>query len=203
MSPKTGLFVTSVFSMTSMGLMHRLKNSKDPPVLKGLNEYIKFSTKCALTKASIDFLNDCISNNTYPRRYWRILRRNRVNISEHSLRRHALNEKDTLTCQLCELEFNLSRAKCSLEMLTDTEKEEFETYVQRISQKQKVTRQTKLREELSSRNPQSLFPDNPERYVHNFSSLPLDKTLLEVLSLGPKFCIPARNVRQLDMEVQF
>ena len=44
---------------------------------------------------------------------------------------------------------------------------------------------------------------NPERYVHNLSSLCLDKTLIEVLSLGPKFCCPSSNVTQLNLEVQF
>ena len=166
-------------------------------------KYIKFCTKFALAKASVNFLNDCVTNNVYPRRFWRILRRNRVHISECSLRRHALNERDTLLSQLQELEFNVTRVKGTLDMLNDNEREEFEAYVQRISHKQSVARQSKLQAELNNKNGPSLFPQNPERYVHNFSSVTLDKTLLEVLSLGPKFCIPSTKVRQLDMEVQF
>ena len=47
------------------------------------------------------------------------------------------------------------------------------------------------------------FPSNPERYVHNLSSITLDKHLLEVLSLGPKFYCPRNIPKQLDLEVQF
>ena len=47
------------------------------------------------------------------------------------------------------------------------------------------------------------FPANPERYVHNFSSMNLDQTTIEVLSLGPKFCCPNSKVKQLDLELQF
>ena len=62
----------------------------------------------------------------------------------------------------------------------------------------------KLTKQLNtiSSNP-TKFPSNPERYVHNLSWLCLDKTLLEVLSLRPRFCYAGSNVTQLNLEVQF
>ena len=51
--------------------------------------------------------------------------------------------------------------------------------------------------------PVATFPDNPLRYVHNLSNVQLSSTLLEVLSLGPKFCIDKRRNSQLELEVQF
>ena len=40
-------------------------------------------------------------------------------------------------------------------------------------------------------------------YVHNYSSLELSGTLFEVLSLGPKFCIPSAKTSQLELETRF
>ena len=189
--------------MNSVGIIQRLKNSKDPPVFKGLNQYIKFRTKLVLAQAYVTFLDDCVTNSVYPRHFLRILHRNHVRVTKNSLRRHALNERDTERHQIEQLELKLMSAKQSLELLTDEERTEFECYVQQVTNTQREKRQSKLRKDLSNSGVNSLFPENPERYVHNLSSLHLDKPLLEVLSLGPKFCIPSSKSRQLDMEVQF
>ena len=87
--------------------------------------------------------------------------------------------------------------------LTIAERSEFESYVQSVVARRSEVRQKKLSSQLSPIAPSTKFPSQPERYVHNFSSLQLDKTLLEVLSLGPKFCIPRRKISQLELEVQF
>ena len=60
-----------------------------------------------------------------------------------------------------------------------------------------------LSKSINSNQLRPTFPDHPEWYVKNFSSVQLDKTMLEVLSLGPKFCIPSRKTNRLDLEVQF
>ena len=189
--------------MISDGIMQTLKNSKDPPVLKGLNKYIKFSTKLKLAKVYVNFLDECVNESVYPHRFVRTLHRNHVRVTKNSLRRHALNEKDTIQHQIEDLELKLICAKDSLELLNTVERQAFEAYVQTIVDTQKAKRQSKLHMELMDKERQSLFPDNPQKYVHNLSSLTLDKPLLEVLSLGPKFCIPSVKSRQLDLEVQF
>ena len=175
------------FLMTSIGIMIHLKRSKDPPVLKRLNQCIKFSTKLALAQASVEFLCDCIEKNTYPRRYWNTLRKTRVRITEKSLRRHALNEKDTIQHQIEELKFNVLRSEEVLDILNETERLEFQAYVEAVSNRQRDVHLSKLRLGLCNKGATSPFPEHPERYVHNLSSLSLERPLLEVLSLGPKF----------------
>ncbi|BHF67730.1 hypothetical protein SprV_0301075800 [Sparganum proliferum] len=50
---------------------------------------------------------------------------------------------------------------------------------------------------------QTALPNNAERYIHNYSSVQFDKTLIEVLSLGPKFFNARRMPGQLELAVQF
>ena len=52
-------------------------------------------------------------------------------------------------------------------------------------------------------NPNSSFQNNPQSHVHNLSSITLDDTLLEVLSLGPKFCCPHGKIDQIAIDTQF
>ena len=56
---------------------------------------------------------------------------------------------------------------------------------------------------LDKESPPTLFPQNPERYVHNLSDIMLDKLQMQVLSLGPKFCGSLIKDDQLDCEIQF
>ena len=57
--------------------------------------------------------------------------------------------------------------------------------------------------QIEKSNSSIQFPNEPSRYVHNLSSLPIDDTLMEILSLGPKFCCPKKNTDRLKLEVQF
>ena len=102
-----------------------------------------------------------------------------------------------------ELNINYERSLCVLDQLTDDERDSFEDYVKHISDIKAKELSEKLSKQLNSTPVANQFPDNPDRYVHNLSSVVLDKTLLEVLSLGPKFCCPKKKPRQLDLEVQF
>ena len=56
---------------------------------------------------------------------------------------------------------------------------------------------------LDDQSPQSLFPPDPSRYVHNFSSLVLDVPKLQALSLGLKFCDVKSSVNDFNAEVAF
>ncbi|VDP88379.1 unnamed protein product [Echinostoma caproni] len=80
--------------MSSVGPFKHLKQAKDPIVLKERNVYIKFSTKLALANTRIHFLDFCVDKSNYPKQYWIILRRNRIQISKIALRRQAFNEGD-------------------------------------------------------------------------------------------------------------
>ncbi|VDP72769.1 unnamed protein product [Schistosoma mattheei] len=61
----------------------------------------------------------------------------------------------------------------------------------------------KLKKNLDKQIPEMKFPSNPFQYVHNFSSVRLDKTWLEELSLGPKFYDFKKTVNKMDVEIQF
>ena len=62
----------------------------------------------------------------------------------------------------------------------------------------------KLEQKLlkSRRDGQSLayFPENPEKYVFNLTDRTLSEKQFEVLSLGPRFCIPACKYNRLEEE---
>ncbi|CAH8435813.1 unnamed protein product [Dicrocoelium dendriticum] len=189
--------------MSSPGIISQLKQSKDPTVFRELNQYVKFSTKLAVARASVQFFDECILRCEYPKHFWKILRRNGINPTNTALKRHTLNERDTIVSRINELELKRCVFSVALENLSAEEYQTFESYVQRIVARQVEVRLSSLQKQLNVGKPQNLFPPDPERYVHNFSSVPLDKVLLEALSLGPKFCCPRNYVKQLDLEVQF
>ena len=189
--------------MSSVGIFERLKQSKDPCVLQELRKFLRYSTKLAEANTRCQFLIHCIEQNQFPRYYWKILRRSRINPTATALSRHANNERDTLLDGIRELERKKAQYEVALDKLSLDERTEFEEYTLLIAAKRADTRSEKLRSQLNPLSPSSKFPSNPERYVHNLSSITLDKTLLEVLSLGPKFCVPRRRATQLELEVQF
>ena len=101
------------------------------------------------------------------------------------------------------MELNLQHYEDILEKLSPEECQAFADYVEFIVVKQTDIKKKKFSSQLDSSKPSSKFPTNPERYVHNLSSLNLNETLLDILSLGPKFCFPSRKTEQLDLEIQF
>ena len=178
--------------MISAGVFAQLKQSKDPSVIKELNKYIKFRTKLAEAKMRLDFLNDCITKSEFPKYFWKILRRNHIKPTFSTLKRHTRNEQETVTGLRNDLERNLSLCLCVLETLSNNERSTFLDYVELIITECVDTIRKKLTKQLNTISlAPTKFPSNPERYVHNLSSLCLDKTLLEVLSLGPKFVVLA------------
>ena len=189
--------------MTSVGIIQRLKQSKDPCVLKQLQKYLRFSAKLAEARTKLRFLERCMGDKQFPKHFWKILRRNRINPSANALMRHTLNECDTIRENVQELERKQSQCVVALDSLSIQEFSEFNSYINMVMAQRTEAIEKKLNSQLSEQSPKMKFPANPERYVHNFSSLNLDNTLLEVLSLGPKFCCPKRKTNLLELEVQF
>ncbi|VDP88586.1 unnamed protein product [Echinostoma caproni] len=142
--------------MCSVGLFRQLKQAKDPIVLRGLNKYVKFRTKLALSEARIQFIDECVTKSEFPKQYWTLLRRNRVNITSATLRRLDLNERDTLCNHLVDLERNYVTSACMLDDLSPIERKSFEDYVQSIAAKQVERIQTTLRQRLSHVKPVAL-----------------------------------------------
>ncbi|BHF79088.1 hypothetical protein SprV_0602220500 [Sparganum proliferum] len=186
-----------------MGILAELRQSKDPSVLKELNEFLKFDTRLAEATVTRKFISGCIDRGEYPRYYWKTLRRSRISPTSTTLRRHAESHLETGSTGIDELQRNLCQKTTSLDHLESPERRKFEDYVQTVRNKRIEARWTKLLRSVQSVKAQATLPNNPERYVHNYSSVRLDKTLVELLSLGPKFCIARRNQKQLELETQF
>ncbi|VDP75243.1 unnamed protein product [Echinostoma caproni] len=110
--------------MCSVGLFRQLKQVKDPIVFRGINKYIKFRTKLALLEARIKFIDECVTKSEFPKQYWTLLRRNRVNMTSAILRRLALNERDTCN-HIVDLERNYVTSACVLDDLSPTERKSF------------------------------------------------------------------------------
>ena len=188
----------------SMGIFEILKSRKDPLVIKELNRLLSYKTRLALAIIEVDFLNNCVRTNVYPTSFWKSLRRSRIRPDANSLKRHALSLIDTLKSKMKLLDTAASHNMHVLDELSDEERLSFTDFMQSIADKETAKKQSKLNRTLDEKKePQQSFPLEPERYVHNLSSVSLDKTQLEILSLGPKFCIPRRRPEQLEMEVQF
>ncbi|CAI2738933.1 unnamed protein product [Dicrocoelium dendriticum] len=186
-----------------MGIFHLLKSSKPPSVVRELNQFLKFSTRLAEAKTCVQFFDDCIEGNEYPSRFWKQLRRSRIYPNAKTLRRHTLNQRDTVQCRIPEFERNMAQRQHVIDELALDMKQSFLDYVQSVTANRVRQRHLALTKTLNQHKPQSTFPNRPERYVHNFSSMKLNSTLMEVLSLGPKFCAPKHKDNQLHYELQF
>ena len=203
-SQKTS-FVRNVFIlMTSRGIINRLKQSKDPCVnFPMLQQHLRLSAKLAELRTRIRFLDQCVNDNQFPKHFWKILRRNRIKPTSTALIRHSSNERDTIDSYIPEMERKIAQCAVALDELPIEDRTEFESYVATISEKRSAIRLQKLSRNINLKPGSSDFPTNPERFVHNFSSVELNPTLLQALSLGPKYCCPTRKVSQADLEIQF
>ena len=193
----------SCLLMNSMGIFKYLRQSKDPSVLKELNQYFKYSIKLAEAREHVQFLESCIREGTFPRHFSAILRRHHIKPTNVTLKRHTLNEIDTIKSAIEQLKRNQTDTSQALNRLTDDERIRLEDYLQTTLSKQMKRQMDKLTTSVAPQMPPATFPENPERYVHNLSSAVLSDKLVEVLSLGHKFCVPKRKIRQLDLEVEF
>ena len=69
-----------------MGIFRSLKLSQEPQVVRGLNQFLKFSTRLAEADVFLEFIGNCVASNRYPRGYWKYLRRNRIYPNYNTLR---------------------------------------------------------------------------------------------------------------------
>ena len=186
-----------------VGIFTRLKSCKDPLVIRTLNRYLSCVTRLAIANTEVNFIQDCINNCVYPKSYWKFLKRSRIRPDDRSLKRHSLNRIDSLNSKILELERFVNQHEAVLDELTADERNQFIEFVNTIRNRESSKKLVKLSRTLEESRAYTLFPNQPERYVHNFSSVILDKLLLEALSLGPKFCIPRKKSDQLEVETQF
>ena len=189
--------------MSSPGIFARLKQSKDPPVLSGLNKYIKFRAKLEEATTSFRFLDDCSGKRQYPKQFWKSLRRQGIKPTQYNLHQYLISQRDTVVQRMQELDRLKQQYYSVTNQLSDLERDDFLSYAEEVASHRAQHKWNTLQKDIHSNQPNVSFPTEPERYVKNFSSIHLDKTLLEVLSLGPKFCCLSRKTNRIDLEVQF
>ena len=119
------------------------------------------------------------------------------------MNRHTANHLDTLRPEADEFRRLISLQQPVAPTLSEDDRQEFLDYVELNTSKRITKKRLTLERSLLELKPKSSFPDNPTRYVHNLSSVTLDDTLLEVLSLGPKFCCPHGGIDQIAIDTQF
>ena len=151
----------------------------------------------------LQVLENCIRNRTFPKHFSAIIRRHNIKAINSTSKRHALNEIDTVKSGIERLNRDRIGTSQAVEGLSDHERAQFEDYLQLTCRKQTKRMIDKLTAGMTPQNSRSNFPENPEGYVHNLSSVILSDVLLGVLSLRHKFCVPKRETRQFDLEVQF
>uniref|UniRef100_A0AA85J158 Uncharacterized protein n=1 Tax=Trichobilharzia regenti TaxID=157069 RepID=A0AA85J158_TRIRE len=186
-----------------MGIIHELKRSKDPSTVKELNGFLRYSVKLAVGKAKVGFFEDCVSNHQYPKWFWKALRRNHIYPNTKSLQRHAMNCADSIRSRMPELQRNINQRSSALYELTSDERQRFTEYIDLVANKRSQSVVTQLNNSLKQMKPQGKFPDEPTKFVFNYSSVHLTDVQLEVLSLGPKFCDINFNSDKLHTQVQF
>ncbi|CAH8489814.1 unnamed protein product [Schistosoma bovis] len=185
------------------GIFKRLKCCGQPIALKVLNEFLKYNVKFTKTKTTIEFINRCIESGHYPKLYYTSLRRNGVYPNRKTLKRHSLNQIDALHSDINEIQMNVFLRKYAVDDLTDDLKIPFMDYVTNLMDQRSRKKLIQLLKGLENQTAESKFPTNSKRYVHNFSSVELDKEKLEVLSLGLKFCDTRNNCNRIDTDIQF
>ena len=171
-----------------MGNFQLLRQSKHPVALKVLNQYLKFCARLVEANVTVIFLKECIELNRYPKHYSKSLRRNHVYPTIKTLKRQTLNHIDTLHTTINNLEFNIAQRQSTVDDLPDELQTTFRQYVNTVTETRAEKKKFALLKSLDEESPPTLFPQNPERYVHNLSDILLDKLQMQVLSLGPKFC---------------
>lgn len=176
-----------------MSIFGLLKTSINRETLTILNEYLKFSARQEETEVELNLFNDCMQSCRYPKHFWKEIRRCGFYPNAKSLKRHTLNYVDTKRVKLSELQRFVSQWIPAVSSLPEELRTPYEEYVKLVQLKAGARKEKKLLSSLNNQVPQLTFPVNPERYVFNLSSVNLSQTQLNVLSLGPKFCIPCKK----------
>ena len=151
---------------------------------------MKFCTKLEEALTSLRFFNQCAERKEYWKHFWTLLRRQGIKPTRSALQQHLVNKRDVLSEYIKELNRLKQQYSRVTDTLSDLERHEFVSYADDVARRRAEQKWQTLQKSINSNQIRPTFPDHPERYVKNFSSVQLDKTMLEVLSLGPKFCIP-------------
>lgn len=116
----------------------------DPVALKELNKFLQFSARLAEANALLDFINQCVHLNQYPKSYWKSVRRSKIHPNSKSLKRHALSHVDSVTIQISDLDRNVSQYRTAVDDLPDHIRSDSVHYINDICVKRSQTQRVRL-----------------------------------------------------------
>ncbi|VDP37670.1 unnamed protein product [Schistosoma margrebowiei] len=117
--------------------------------------------QACVSEMLVNFLESCIENNDYPKRFWKALRRNHIHPNAKTLKRHALNYIDGIKSRKVELNRNISLRSHALFELSLDERKQFEDYVTNVTEKQSQKAKRKHLETLQHVDVIMKFPEHP------------------------------------------
>ena len=140
-----------------MGIFGRIRERKDPNLLKKLNRYLNFGTRLAEKDVSIRFFEDCIRRNVYPRLFYKQIRRSRIRPDSVTLKRHTCNCLDTLRSEATELKRLLIQQQPLETELPVHDYRDFMDYVDTIVKKRVAKKTASLERSLYEEQASSPF----------------------------------------------
>ena len=182
----------------------RLSRSRLPKeIVQKLNDLVGLACKIARAKADINFLNDCLKNDRYPRQYFKSLRRSKLRITSGNLKRIAESELHALNHELVELQSAYCLLTPVAEHLSLFCRTKFYNYCRAVTSKAACKRMKKNILSISNEEFASNFANDLDKYVTNFSKIVLNKIQKEALSVGLKFCIPLKKISTINVQTEF
>ncbi|VDP78797.1 unnamed protein product [Schistosoma mattheei] len=118
--------------------------------MKALNEFLKYNAKFTETKASLEFIKNCIESCHYSKLFCKSIRRNHVHPNRKTLKRYAFNKIDTLNNDLTEIEVNIARRKFAADELTEDLKSQLTEYVTKITKERPNKKHIQLLKSLEN-----------------------------------------------------
>ena len=183
-----------------MGIIYELTKVGSPDHIRmNTRLYVRFNARLAEQKVYVKFYTNCISACEFTKQIYDFVKKN-SSITPANLSRYTLLLIDKHKAEAIEYENKIANLLRQLDCLPDSTFLDLSIEVEKI--KSTVTWKLEMKLLHSLRNSQSVcaFPHNPKQYVFNLTDLELSELQFEILSLGPKFCIPARKYNNLEDE---
>ena len=158
-----------------------------------------------LTKSSVQiaFLKQCISDGTFPRRYFKYLRRSKIKPNNANLLLLAETEITNETAKYRGLRVEHSMLVPILDNLNIVCRIKFYNHCRQILERCRTQQHKRSIESLSNETTQSTFAKDLGKHVKNLSKIRLTKLQQEALSVGLKFGIPPSKPNDVQVETHF
>lgn len=131
---------SACIDLYKMNIFTTLRHTGKPQkVLKDLEGNLKYSAQLTECRVWMEFHEDCVTNRTYIKHFWKSLRRNHVHITSTSLKRQTFNHIDTLKPYISKFKRTFSQRRVSLNLLNVTEQQNLEDFVLMVANSKHIT----------------------------------------------------------------